>query len=171
MNLAIAVIMLSKHYSILLFPVNIPATCLTISYPGWSETLNMILFSHACTHAKYKYTLNWLIVTDENSDLNILFLLVIFHHTQQSNCILFFTYTVIWLIIYCTNLSIMISWDVPHTSELDSQNLVVVTRGPWDVGIRPPASDKGCWWTTWWHKMQWMHVHHFSVCHYRENWN
>ena len=126
-------------------------------------------FSHACTHAKYIYTLNWLMVTVENSGRDILFLLLKFDKTQQSNCILFFTYTVVWLIIYCTNLSNMIRWDVPHTSELDSQNLVVVTRGPWGVWIRPPASNKGCWWPTWWYKMQLMRVHHFS--HYIENWN
>jgi hypothetical protein len=135
-----------------------------ISYPRWSETLNMVFFfPHACTHAKYIYTLNWLMVTVENLGRDSLFLLVIFQKNQQSNCILFFTYTVVWLIIYCTNLSIMIRWDVPHISELDSQNLVVVTRGPWDVGIRPPASDNGCWWPTWWHKMQLMLVHHFSL--------
>jgi len=155
----------------LLFPLNIPAECLTISYLAGVKHWTWFFFSHACTHAKYKYTLNWLIVIDENSDTDILFLLVIFHKTQQSNCILFFTYTVIWLIIYCTNLSTMFRWDVPHTSELDSQNLVVVTRGPWDVGIRPPASDKGCWWPTWWHKMQLMPVNHFSFGHYTENWN
>lgn len=87
--------------SILLFWMNIPAIWLKILFPSWHETLN--IFSHACTHANYIYTLNWRWSLMMNSDREILFPLAIFYKTQHSNFILCFTCTVGWLVYYCTN--------------------------------------------------------------------